>query len=387
VRPRGNIEERSGGSLRVRVYAGKDILTGGDHYLKKTIPAGPDAWAQAELVRDQLVRQVEEGRHPRTNATLSQLIDVHLTNVDIERRTKQTLQGYARKHIHALPVGGRTIAEVDAQALETFYAELRRCRDHCDGRPTVRHFTAVEHRCGSRCKRHECQPLGKWTVRKIHFLISAAYQRAIRWKWIDTNPTRQAEVPAPPPPDPNPLRIPLTTLLTLLRQRTTHYAAQPYQQLAAAYRAEGHARDARAVLIAQQQALRARGQLGGLLTTMWHRISGLTIGYGYRPGRALAGLLLTVLAASGVVFIAAATGHTSHTKDRPPGACTLIEHVGLAADLAVPLIKTGGQQRCEFTPTRPGSDWFIATGWLLQFLGWAFATLFVAGFTGLVRKQ
>lgn len=183
------------------------------------------------------------------------------------------------------------------------------------------------------------------------------------------------------------LRIPVKTLLVLLRERTPRYAAQPYQQLAATYRAEGHARDARAVLIAQQRDLRARGQLGGPVTKMWHRISGLTIGYGYRPGRALLGLLLTIIITNGVVFTAAATGHTAHAQDRPPGACTLLEHVGLAADLAVPLIKTGGEQRCEFISATPGSEWFIATGWLTQFLGWAFATLFVAGFTGLVRKQ
>jgi hypothetical protein len=64
---------------------------------------------------------------------------------------------------------------VDAQVLVTFYAELRRCRDHCDGRTTVRHYTAAEHRCVSRCTRHVCRPLAQWTVRKIHFLTSAAY--------------------------------------------------------------------------------------------------------------------------------------------------------------------------------------------------------------------
>jgi integrase len=186
------------------VYGGKDVVTGRDLYLKQTIPAGPDAWAVAERVRDELVCQVEQGRQPRTNATLGQLVDVHLSNVDMERRAKQTLQGYARKHIHAQPIGERTINEVDAQVLETFYAELRRCRDHCDGRPTVRHYTPAAHRCTRRCTRHVCRPLAKWTVRKIHFLISAAYQRAIRWKWVDTNPTRQAEVVAAPTPDPNP---------------------------------------------------------------------------------------------------------------------------------------------------------------------------------------
>jgi hypothetical protein len=39
-RQRGNIEQLPSGSLRVRVYAGKDILTDGDLYLKRAIPAG-----------------------------------------------------------------------------------------------------------------------------------------------------------------------------------------------------------------------------------------------------------------------------------------------------------------------------------------------------------
>src|SRR3954470_473518 len=76
--PRGNIEELPSGSLRVRVYAGVDVLTGRDLYLRHTVPAGPTAWHQADKVRDEFVRKVEQGRQPRTNATLGQLIDEHL---------------------------------------------------------------------------------------------------------------------------------------------------------------------------------------------------------------------------------------------------------------------------------------------------------------------
>jgi hypothetical protein len=39
----GNIEMLPSGSLRGRVYAGSDILTGVDLHLRKTIPAGPTA--------------------------------------------------------------------------------------------------------------------------------------------------------------------------------------------------------------------------------------------------------------------------------------------------------------------------------------------------------
>ena len=65
VRPRGNIEELASGSLRVRVYAGVDVLTGQRLYLKHVVPSGPEAWAVAERTRDALLRQAEEGRQPR----------------------------------------------------------------------------------------------------------------------------------------------------------------------------------------------------------------------------------------------------------------------------------------------------------------------------------
>jgi hypothetical protein len=49
----------------------------------------------------------------------------------------------------------------------------------------------------------------------------------------------------------------------LLTEFTPGYAAQPYQYLAAAYRAAGHDRDAREVLIAQRRDQIARGNLVG----------------------------------------------------------------------------------------------------------------------------
>lgn len=77
-RPRGNIEQLASGSLRVRVYAGVDVLTGRDFYLKETIPAGPGAVVEARRRLDELVRQVAQGRQPKTNASLQLLIEQHL---------------------------------------------------------------------------------------------------------------------------------------------------------------------------------------------------------------------------------------------------------------------------------------------------------------------
>ena len=46
ARPRGNITPLPSGSLRVRVYAGTDSLTGKANYLTETVKPGPKAAAR-----------------------------------------------------------------------------------------------------------------------------------------------------------------------------------------------------------------------------------------------------------------------------------------------------------------------------------------------------
>ncbi len=50
-RSRGSIERQPNGALKVSVYAGYDPITGKRHYLRETVPAGPQAEAQAEKIR------------------------------------------------------------------------------------------------------------------------------------------------------------------------------------------------------------------------------------------------------------------------------------------------------------------------------------------------
>ncbi len=48
TRQRGEIEVHESGSLRVRVHAGIDALSGKRNYLVETVPAGPKAAAETE---------------------------------------------------------------------------------------------------------------------------------------------------------------------------------------------------------------------------------------------------------------------------------------------------------------------------------------------------
>ncbi|MFJ5985001.1 hypothetical protein [Lentzea sp. NPDC092896] len=161
--------------------------------------------------------------------------------------------------------------------------------------------------------------------------------------------------------------------LSFLATRTLRYSTQPWTQLAAAHQAAGHERDVRRIRVAQQRDLRRRGQLSRW-GRAWHLIRGVTVGHGYRPGLALVWLAGVLAVSVGVVLISGAV------------RCSTVEQVGYALNVATPLVKVDAT-RCTVDAGASAGQVVLATTWLLQILAWAFATLFVAGFTGLVRRN
>lgn len=123
--------------------------------------------------------------------------------LDIELSTRQ---GYVRKlDKRVRPRLGRTpVARIDAETLESLYAALRKCRDHCGGRKFVEHRKAGEHVCTDKCRPHACKPLSPASIRQIHWILSGALGRAVRWRWIALNPADQADKPGLPVPKPHP---------------------------------------------------------------------------------------------------------------------------------------------------------------------------------------
>ena len=202
-RQRGSIEDLPSGALRVTVYGGSDPLTGQRHRLREVIPPGPTAAADAERARTRLLNQVDEKRNPRTRATVNQLLDRYLDVLDVEDSTRSGYEGYIRRHIRPV-LGELQVGRLDAEILDSFYAQLRKCRARCRGRVKIDHRTEREHRCDDRCHPHECRPLAASTVRQIHWILSGALDRAVKWRWIAVNPAAAADLPAPPPPKPQP---------------------------------------------------------------------------------------------------------------------------------------------------------------------------------------
>ena len=203
-RSRGTVDQLPSGAFRVRVYAGSDPLTGKRHDLTEVVPPGPRAAAEAEKVRARLLNQVDEQRNPRTKATVNQLLDRYLAVVELEESTRKTYVGYLDVHVRPM-LGALPLSKLNGEVLDTFYAELRRCRVHCDRRRGgVDHRTKAEHECDERCRPHVCRPLAASTVRQIHWILSGAMERAVRWRWIAVSPTGSAQPPAPPAPKPSP---------------------------------------------------------------------------------------------------------------------------------------------------------------------------------------
>jgi integrase len=225
-RERGEIERR-GTSLRVKVYAGIDPLTGKRMYLTETTTDEKEA----ERLRTRLLAQVDENRHARTKGTLKVALGDWLRMVEIEDSTRETYDMYARLYLNPT-FGAQPVAKITARMLEEFYAELRRCRARCNGKPFIEHRAAGPHECRTvkhrrppgrppaagypehdcaaarcvvkECVPHVCRPLGAATILKLHFMLSGTFAAAMRWEWIKTNPAEIATKSRPPAPDPDP---------------------------------------------------------------------------------------------------------------------------------------------------------------------------------------
>jgi hypothetical protein len=180
-----------------------------------------------------------------------------------------------------------------------------------------------------------------------------------------------------------------------------------YRQLAAGYRASGDDVDARKTLMERHTALIRRDRPGswkahfpGPAGRLWRRLLGLSIGHGYEPWLVL-WLVVPLLVGMAcwydraddrelLVPTASARGVTSST-------CTseypCVQPFVYALDTLIPVIELG--QRSRWTPDISATDdgylddgrWLGAATWIMSVLGWVFATLIVAGFSGVIRKE
>ena len=179
--------------------------------------------------------------------------------------------------------------------------------------------------------------------------------------------------------------------------REPRFATQPYEQLAKVYQQGGQDKEARIIALARRRDIRVYGDL------TWYRkalnwLLDRTIQYGYQTWRAVLAVVLVYVAA--VVLFWAAQHHANlivpimNTASRPtPTAmhCTsrypCFYPAGYAINVVIPIINVHQASYWGPNGNAPWGDVLTVFTWLGTALGWALATLAVAGYTGLVRSS
>ena len=178
---------------------------------------------------------------------------------------------------------------------------------------------------------------------------------------------------------------------------TTDFASQPYEQLASVYRHAGQDDQARKVAIARRADLRKYGNLN-LYRKFGNWFLDKSIKYGYETWRAAAALAAVFVVFSVFSFLAQQhhlmepVGITVGLPSLPSATkCTssypCFYPVGYTIDTVIPLINV--HQAANWGPDghAPWGHIWVAGTWVATVLGWALATLLVAGYTGLVRRE
>ncbi len=161
-------------------------------------------------------------------------------------------------------------------------------------------------------------------------------------------------------------------------KQTTPYVPQPFEQLAAVYRAEGHETRARSIALAKQGRRTKR-------MARWRRpgrwLLWLAVGYGYKPGRALF-VVAALLAVGDRLF----SGLHADGSLQPRGTGNTPEPefapVLYTLDLLLPIVNL--KQRDAWVAVTQHAQ-VVSTLFIIA--GWALATAVAAALSGLIKKD
>lgn len=169
------------------------------------------------------------------------------------------------------------------------------------------------------------------------------------------------------------LEPPLTAAqrLSWLGRDPRGHQPQPFEQLAAVYAAHGRPGQARDVQYARE---RIRYQDRGTVLRVAGLLQDITVGYGYRPRRALTWLALLLVTGS-IVF------STAPPPAMTNGQAPHFNGIVYAIDLMLPVVDLG--QKYEFKPSG-GEQWL---SYLLMAAGWILATTVAAGVARVLRRR
>lgn len=192
---RGHVRKH-GNRWEVRIYAGIDPVTGKERRVTRTTRT----LKEAEKLRTRLLNELDDGGHTGPDATLRELLDqwqaVKAPRLDgggWSPKNAMETAGYVDRWIappadsprHKWAPGRLAVSDLTPSVLDAFNQRLLR------------------------------EPLAPATVRRIHGVVRAALEQAVRWDWITRNPAARTEPidgvsPEQKPPPTGDLRTLLT---------------------------------------------------------------------------------------------------------------------------------------------------------------------------------
>ena len=162
---RGNIRRRGANSWQVRVSLGRDPETGRYRYVGRYVQGTK---RDAQRAAAELITEVDRGGHREEGRhTVNELLDRWMAHIEAQGRAESTLARY-RSCINANikpRLGAKAINKLGPADIDRYYAQLGRTG------------------------------LTPLSVRKSHAILSAAFNQALRWGWLDTNPVLRSSPP------------------------------------------------------------------------------------------------------------------------------------------------------------------------------------------------
>ena len=277
-------------------------LTKKDIYLHEQA----DTEVEAEKARTKLLHQVDEKRHPKTQVTMSFLLDRWLGVAELDETSYERAEGIIRNYLKPT-FGDLKAGKLTAEMLELFYARLRQCQEQCEGRRNGKTDPKTK-------QKHVCEPLAANSVRKIHFILRPALNRGLRWGYVTTNVAALAEPPSQPKPNPDPPTPEEAALVRLVPRAPGHRLPEAVQ-VPDAHADPGGGLAVQGAQASGEAALDASGQQALLLTA--ERLTDLAAGYP-AAGRVGAQLELAVRQAGGARVGRARRARLHIGLQRPP---------------------------------------------------------------------
>lgn len=218
---KGSIRERSKGVWELRVYVGRDGVTGKPRQVSRIFRGGKRE-ANTELAK--LVTETTGGKHGGSNATVAQLLDAWLADAR-GRLSPVTVAGYSHSIETYLrkQVGVIRLSRLGVRDLDKLYRSL------------------------------EAAGRSPYVIRQAHAAMRAALTQGWRWGWVSSNVATLARPSAIP-------RTPVKSPSTAQVRKLVTAAEKTDAQLATM------------ILVAALSGLR-RGELCGL---RWSDIDSLT---------------------------------------------------------------------------------------------------------------